>query len=427
VSAEHLAPRVALRTLGCKVNRAESESVAESLLGRGVELVAAAADADVVVINTCTVTGEADAKARKAVRRALGAGAGPIVVVTGCLAALDPDGLARLGRRVVVEADKSRVVARVAEVLGHDALGTAAGTRGPAPARTDSGFRTRVMVKVQDGCDHRCSYCIVPDARGAPRSVPAAQVVRRVSELACAGTREIVLTGVNIGRYADEGTDLGGLVERVGATGVPRIRISSIEPLDLTHDLLETLSCTPALLPHLHVPLQSGCDRTLQEMLRGYGTAVFADALRRARAALPGLAVTTDVIVGFPGETDDDFAESLAFVEACAFAKLHVFRYSKRPGTPAAGLPGHVDPRELTERAARMRALGDDLAARYACSRLGQTADLLVESIHGPSAHGTTEDYLRADTDAAGLSEGEVARVRLLSIDNGRMTAARIL
>jgi threonylcarbamoyladenosine tRNA methylthiotransferase MtaB len=407
------------------VNRAESEAVAESLLARGVEV--SETDADVVVINTCTVTAEADAKARKAVRRAHGAGAdGPVVVVTGCLAALDPDGMARLGARVVVEADKSRVAQRVAGLLGRGVPGTPEGTGPIVPDRGRVRLRTRVAVKVQDGCDHRCSYCIVPDARGAPRSVPVAEVADRVSELAGAGTREVVLTGINIGRYGDAGVGLAGLVERVAATGVQRIRISSIEPLDLTDALLETLSRTPALVPHLHVPLQSGCDRTLAGMERGYDTAGFAEVLARARERLPGLAVTTDVIVGFPGETEEDFEESLAYLRECGFARLHVFRYSRRPGTPAASMAAQLDPRTIAERAGRMRRLGAGLLARYARSRLGRTAELLVESIDGPVALGTTEDYLRVEIDAAGLSEGDVAHVRLESIDGVRMTAERI-
>jgi threonylcarbamoyladenosine tRNA methylthiotransferase MtaB len=419
---------VALRTLGCKVNRAESEAVAEALLGRGAGLVDADADADVVVINTCTVTGEADAKARKAIRRALGAGAdGPVVVVTGCLAALDPEGLTRLGPRVIVEADKSRVAGRVAKLLGADTGAEAAGSDGLAEVRTQSAFRTRVMLKVQDGCDHRCSYCIVPDARGAPTSVPAEEVVRRAGRLAEAGTREIVLTGINIGRYADGDTDLAALVERVATTGISRIRLSSIEPLDLSERLLATLARTPQVMPHLHVPLQSGCDATLLAMRRGYTSAAFADALARARAALPGLAVTTDVIAGFPGESDADFARSIAFVEECGFAKLHVFRYSKRPGTPAAGMRGHVGPREAAERAARMRTLGEDLAAAYARSRLGGSADLLVESVDAGRAEGTTEDGLRACMDAAGHVVGDVVRVRLEGIRDRRVVATPCL
>jgi threonylcarbamoyladenosine tRNA methylthiotransferase MtaB len=406
--------RVAVRTLGCKVNRTESEALAEELLGSGVELVDDEDAADVVVVNTCTVTGEADAKARKAIRQALRAALEPIVVVTGCLAALDPSGLQGLSTRVVAEADKRRVAARViAAAAGRGGpprvlqAGGAAERRGvpgrslserrtPSARGSAAGFRTRATVKVQDGCDHRCTYCIVPDARGNPVSVPAADVVARVAALRAAGTREVVLTGINIGRYADapEVPDFAALVQAVAGTGVERIRISSIEPLDLTDDLVAALADTPAAMPHLHVPLQSGCDRTLDAMRRGYTAAHYANALRRARVALPGLAVTTDVIVGFPGETEADFAESLAFVEGCGFVKLHVFRYSARPGTQAVGMPGRLDPRESAARAKAMRALGERLATGHAHARVGGRASVLVERVDGFVAAGTSEDYL---------------------------------
>jgi threonylcarbamoyladenosine tRNA methylthiotransferase MtaB len=420
VAAEARVPRVAVRTLGCKVNRTESEAIAEDLLCRGVDIAGSGEAAEVVVVNTCTVTGEADAKARKAVRRALAGAGEPAVVVTGCLAAIDPEGVRALGDRVIVEIDRSLVASRVANLLG----GRAAETTAPpgaavVPARSGPAFLTRVMVKVQDGCDHRCSYCIVPDARGGPRSVPASSVEARVARLADAGTAEVVLTGVNIGRYADGGTDLAGLVERLGATGIRRIRVSSIEPLDLTEGLLAALARTPPVMPHLHVPLQSGCDGTLEAMRRGYTAAEFADALRRSRAALPGLAVTTDVIVGFPGESDADFAASLAFVEACAFTKLHVFRYSRRRGTPAADMPGQIPPPVIAARAAVMRALGEGLAARHAASRVGGIADVLIESARGVATAGTTEDYLRIEVEGSQASPGDVVRVRLVGGDGG--------
>jgi len=417
--------RVAVRTLGCKVNRTESEALVEELLGAGASLVDEA-DADVVVVNTCTVTAEADAKARKAVRQALRAAGEPIVVVTGCLAALDAAGLQALGTRVVVDADKDRLAERVvARVAGRSldrAGGAPGGGQDPRPGRT------RATVKVQDGCDHRCSYCIVPDARGNPVSVPAAAVVGRVAALMAAGTQEVVLTGVNIGRYADAGggaPDLAALVEAVAATGVSRIRISSIEPADLTPVFVATLAAIPAVMPHLHVPLQSGCDRTLQAMGRGYATVDFAAALARARAALPGLAVTTDVIVGFPGETDADFAESLASVEACGFTRLHVFRYSPRPGTPAAAMPDRPDARTVADRARAMRALGERLAGTHARARAGGLAHVLVERVADGVAEGTSEDYLhvRVRLDADGkqwtVRAGDVLPVEIVSAERG--------
>jgi threonylcarbamoyladenosine tRNA methylthiotransferase MtaB len=415
-------PLVALRTLGCKVNRSESDALADELTAAGVALTSDEAAAAVIVINSCTVTGEADAKTRKAVRHALAAPGAPTVVVTGCLAVLNADVLRGLGSRVIVESEKTLVAAVVLRALNgvggggvrREILqGGGAAKRRGVPARSldraegipDAGGlsgvpkrRTRATVKVQDGCDHRCSYCIVPDARGPARSVPAADVVARVAALASGDTAEVVLTGVNIGRYADAAggaCDLAALVQAVAATGIRRIRISSIEPLDLTPRLLDVLASLPAVMPHMHVPLQSGCDATLRAMRRGYHTREFADALARARATLPGLAVTTDVIAGFPGETDAHFSETLSFVEECAFTRLHVFRYSRRAGTPAATMPAPVPPRTIAARATALRALGDRLAVSYAASRLGGEADVLVEKVAGRTAEGTSGDYLR--------------------------------
>jgi threonylcarbamoyladenosine tRNA methylthiotransferase MtaB len=269
-------------------------------------------------------------------------------------------------------------------------------------------------VKVQDGCDNRCAYCIVPDARGVPRSVPAEYVVARVAGLHASGTAEVVLTGVNIGTYGAEGApDLAALVKLVAATGVRRIRISSIEPPDLSERLLEVLAALPAVAPHLHVPLQSGCDRTLAAMGRRYDTASYACRLSLARDALPGLAVTSDVIAGFPGETDEDFAASAGFIEACGFAKLHVFRYSRRSGTPAATAPDQVTPAVKAVRARTLREMSGRFERAHANARAGQPAMLLVEAVRDGCARGTTEDYLRVSAESPGARAGDLVRVVL--------------
>ncbi len=379
---------VAFRTLGCKVNRAESEDIAADLLGRGVR-VTDADHAAVVVINTCTVTAEADAKARKAVRQALKAAGGPIVVVTGCLAALDADALRALGSRVVVEADKNVVADRVAEALELADRSAAA-----SPVRVGEGFRTRVMVKIEDGCDAFCTYCIVPHARGLPRAVPLDTVVGEVERLVAAGVKEVVLTGINLGRYRDGVAGLAAVVEAVAATGVRRLRLSSIEPMDLDDHLLGVLAATPAFCAHLHVPLQSGSDAVLSAMGRAYTLAEYAERVSAARAALPGLALTTDVIAGFPGETDRDAARTEQACEELAFAKLHVFRYSARTGTSAAGMP-QVDPSLRQRRAEGLRNLDHRLRERFLTAHAGSTAEVLVERVADGYAEGTTRDYIR--------------------------------
>ncbi|MDO9557161.1 MAG: MiaB/RimO family radical SAM methylthiotransferase [Coriobacteriia bacterium] len=409
---------VAMRTLGCKVNRVEAEKVTAQLLGSGVRVVGER-DASVVIVTTCTVTAEADHKARKAVRHALNLPQAPIVVVSGCLAAIDPDGLAALGERVVVEADTDAVAARVAALLG-----TSVGDRLTGP-RVGDAFRTRAVVKVEDGCDAFCAYCIVPYARGVPRSVPLAEVVAEVSSLVDAGVAEIVLTGINIGRYTDSGADLPGLIEAVAATGVRRLRVSSIEPGDVSERFLAVAARVPSFCAHIHVPLQAGCDRTLSAMGRTYDTAAYASVLTRIRDAFPGAAITTDVLTGFPGESDVDFDRTLTFVRACGFSRLHVFRYSPRTGTPAAVMAEKVPVAVKSERARRLRALDADLRARFAEAHVGSDAEVLVERLGDDGmAEGTTREYLRVIMQGRGLAEGDVVTAHLAGVERGRMTAA---
>jgi len=397
---------VAFRTLGCKVNRVESESIAAELLAAGARMVDDD-EADVVIINTCTVTGEADSKVRKAVRHALAAPHAPIVVVTGCGVALNPTSFSALGTRVVIEPDKDRVAGRVTELLAlHETTGLIT-ARGP-------GFRTRALLKVQDGCDAFCAYCIVPYARGVPRAVPLDQIASQARALVDAGAREIVLTGINIGRYVHGDATLADVVEAVAASGVERLRLSSIEPLHLTSEFLRVLSQTPSCCPHLHVPLQSGSDAVLSAMGRRYTAAQFAERIAAARAALPGLAVTTDVMCGFPGETDEDALATLQLCESVGFSALHVFRYSARPGTPAATMPGRIAPRVIAARAARLRAYGERLQADHVASRIGSSACVLVETAKADeSGRGTTEDHLRVTVPGAASQVGQSLRVCL--------------
>ena len=413
---------VALKTLGCKVNRAESDAIAARLIGRGVSFVAED-DAAVVIVDTCTVTGEADRKARKAVRHAIGLPQRPVVVVTGCLAAIDGEMLAGLGERVVVEPDKDAVPNRVADLLG---IRRTAATPAPGAAalRTGPAFRTRVTVKIEDGCDAFCTYCIVPHARGLPRSIPLSDVIAEVEALAAAGIAEVVLSGINLGRYADTatGATLPDVVEAVAATGIARIRLSSVEPNDLTPRLLDALARTEAVCRHLHVPLQSGADAVLRAMGRPYTVGEYAERIEAARTALPGLAVTADVIAGFPGESEMDAQATLDNIRDLGFSRLHVFRFSRRSGTPAAEMPGRVEPSDVARRADELRALDAELRESYARSRIGTMAEVLIESVDagvsgGLVATGTTREYLRVRGDGTGRAAGEVYTCRLLALE----------
>ena len=350
-------PRVALKTMGCRLNRVETDSMALALERTGCELVSEQ-DADVVVINTCAVTGEAEAKCRKVVRHTLSLPQRPFVIATGCMASLFSDELSGLSERVTVERDKGRIADSVAQAFagsgGEGDVEPVASIDVGAPTPTG---RTRPGIKVQDGCDNRCTFCIVWKARGAARSVPPEDVA------------DLVLR-------------LPGLLEYLmEETTVDRLRLSSMEPPDITRELCETIAASDGrIAPFLHVCLQSGCDATLERMGRVYDTALYRDVVATARELIPGLALGCDLIVGFPGETDVEFAESLNFCHEMDFAKMHVFRYSKRPGTPAATMPGQVAPDVAAERSRMMRDLAAEMRRSNAQRIVGERDLVLVQA-----------------------------------------------
>ena len=385
-------PSVAYVNLGCRVNRVETDLIADELTRTGLA-VSPEEEAQAVVINTCAVTAEAVAKARKAVRHAASLPQAPLVVATGCVANLFADELAALAPNVTVERDKSRVPAAVLEGLGAGAL--AVGDDGEllsgalvvsASTPTPTG-RTRPGIKIQDGCDNRCTYCIVWKARGASRSVDAARVRELVLRSLERGASEVVLTGINLGVYRSQLPDgrevaLPGLLAwLLETTPVGRIRLSSIEPPDVTDDLLSTMAAfNGRIAPFLHICLQSGCDATLKRMARAYDTAYFRSAVVRAHEFLPQASLGTDLIVGFPGETDEEFEQSLSFCREMGFSRMHVFRYSKRPGTPAATEEGQVDPHVMAERSARARNLAHELRTREAARLVGMDDFVCVQA-----------------------------------------------
>lgn len=402
-------PAVAFVTLGCKVNRAESETLSTGLAARGIPTTAEE-NADLVVLNTCTVSAEADAKVRKALRRLLSLPRHPIVAVTGCLAALGPEALSELGERVVVLSDRDHALAGIVGLLGDP----------PADHRDVESphlnmIRTRALVKVQDGCDARCSYCIVPDARGGPRSIAREDVLSAVNEAVAVGAREVVLTGVNLGEYSHAGMRLPELTLAVLDSGVQRVRISSIEPTSIDSAMLDLLAMEPRLCGHLHIPLQSGSNRILEAMRRRYSAEDFARLLADVRAARPTVAITTDVIAGFPGESEADAEATELFCESSGFTRLHVFRYSERPGTPAARMSGRVDPRVRSERAARLRTLDSRLRSSHAEAAVGTVARVLVESCSEGRGVGVSEDYLRVGFPCEEDLTGRLVDVRVTS------------
>lgn len=415
-------PKVAVINLGCRVNRVELDAMASGLVIAGCDIVAED-EASLVVINTCAVTGEAEKKCRKAIRRAAGLPQAPIVVATGCVASLFEDEVAQLAGGVIVEPDKSKVVARCLVLLGLDQVGPAE-RDGAIPMVTG---RSRPGIKVQDGCDNRCTYCIVWKARGAGRSVDVAPIVDAVRSQSSQGVGEVVLSGINLGRYGgvDENGNqvrLSGLLERLlSETDIGRIRLSSIEPPDVDGDLLGLMGTSHGrIAPFLHIPLQSGCDRTLSRMGRTYDAASYASVVAAARDRIPQLALACDLIVGFPGETDGDFDESMAFCRDMGFAKMHVFRYSPRPGTPAATYSDQVDPQTKADRGERLRSLANEMRQSYALSLVGTDQVVCVES----EGRGTTGGLVEALVDG-GSTVGSLVCSKPSAVMSGTLLDCR--
>jgi len=388
--------KICLLSLGCKLNQSEMESLARRFAMAGHEIVHRAREADLCILNTCTVTHIAARKSRQALRRLRRDNPTAFLVATGCYAQMSPGEIAQLRDvdMIVGNAGKENLPELIASRLSGlmpspDSPAVAGAT--PLGPFAEAAFRTRAFVKIQDGCDNACTYCIVTVARGAASSRPASEVVAEVQRRVAEGYREVVLTGAHIGAFGQErGESLADLVRRLLVeTDVSRLRLSSIEPWDFTPELL-ALWPNPRLCRHLHLPLQSGCDATLARMGRRYTTAYYREIVEAMRRAVPGIAITTDMIVGFPGETEAEFAASMAFVRQMEFARLHVFAYSRREGTLAATMPAQVPPSVKEERSAQMRQLGEAMACAFRASFVGETLDVLWENRLSPGPEGTS-------------------------------------
>jgi threonylcarbamoyladenosine tRNA methylthiotransferase MtaB len=417
-----MSPRVAFQTLGCRLNQAESDHMAEELGGFG--FVPADGDApDVVVINTCTVTREATKASRSAIRRAIREHPEAKVVVIGCYAVSNPDDIEAIAGvdAVLSNDDKEAFVEALGKRPATKPL-LQVGTRarsGPAPPRSFSP-RVRANLKVQTGCDEWCTFCIIPTTRGPLRSFEETDLVAEARARVTAGARELVLTGVHLGKYSFDrkGTerDLVRLLERLlSIDGVLRIRLSSILSQHLTDELVGLMAREPRLCRHLHVPLQSGDDGVLRAMHRPYDIERYIDSVSRAQQAIPGLALASDVIVGFPGESELAFERTMEVVRQIGFSKLHVFRHSARPETPAASMPGEIAPDVKRERSRRLIALGNEIRREFLTAHLGRVLHVLVEDervIDGSGVcSGQTDDYVRVWFEGRG-NLGELVPVR---------------
>jgi len=437
----------AIVNLGCKVNQSEMEAAARLLRSRAVNVVGGHDRADLVLVNTCTVTAEADAKSRAAVRRARRTSPDAEIVVTGCSVQVAPEPLAAADPRArLVDNDgKATLLAELDELVGRPgatsgsmdrALPTISGVE-LASAVDDRAAveRTRAFVKVQDGCSFHCTYCIIPAARGPERSLAPETILADVRRALAAGHREIVLTGINIGTYDGGWSERGprgshraaaltlaGLVRRlVAETDVERIRLSSIEPQHVDDELLAAWTdAAGRCLPHFHLPLQSGDDGVLRRMGRRYDSAAYAATVARLRAAIPGVAIHGDVIVGFPTEDAGAWDRSLAFVGSIGFAGIHVFRYSERPGTPAARMAGAVDEPTRKRRAAELLAIATECRAAFAAAHAGLSGRVLFETrLDDGRWVGHAEDHvLVAAPSPGGIDlENSIAQVMIDGID----------
>jgi threonylcarbamoyladenosine tRNA methylthiotransferase MtaB len=416
-------PTVALHTLGCKLNAAETAAIGRRFLERGYMLVPVGEAADVCVINTCTVTARADRECRQIIRRALRAPRDPKLVVTGCYAQLRPEEVASIpGVDLVLGAREKFDVLSYLDAFDegrapavHVSAAGGGGDFGPA-ATSPADDRTRAFLKVQDGCDYTCSFCTIPRARGTSRSQSVEATVRQAEELVGRGYREIVLTGVNVGDYGRaSGASLLDLLRALeGVQGLARLRVSSIEPNLLSDGIIEAVASSAVLCPHFHLPLQSGDDAVLRLMRRRYTTADYAARVEAIRDRIPDAGIGADVIVGFPGETEAQFARTAEFLAALPVSYLHVFTYSERPDTPAARFPGAISPRERQRRNAVLRAIGEKKRLAFHASMVGRTVPVLLEGeVKDDRRMGLAANYARVavraqDGRPGGLRENSV-------------------
>lgn len=415
--------------MGCKVNQNETDAIVSSLIQAGFQEVPFEEKADLYVINTCTVTHLADRKSRQMVRRAIKNNPTAMVVVTGCYAQTSPgDVLGINGVDLVIGTqDRHRLL---------DLLEEAKAARKPLNVVGDimqaddfeeitgeelHPHMVRAYLKIQEGCNQYCSYCIIPYARGPVRSRPLERVLEAAKQLVYSGYKEIILTGIHTGAYGSDlrpQMDLAGLVgELVRISDLKRLRISSLDPNEINEELLQVMTSSPILCPHLHISLQSGDDEILGRMNRHYDTAYYLSLVERIRRILPDIAFTTDIMVGFPGETEEAFQNTYDLVEKIGFSGLHVFKYSPRKGTAAASFPDQISPQVKEERSKRLIALGERLSREYARKYLGRTVEVLAEQrveINGENFwEGHSGNYLKILFAENGDYKGQLVSVSL--------------
>jgi threonylcarbamoyladenosine tRNA methylthiotransferase MtaB len=376
--------RVAISTLGCKTNQFESAAMKEQLTATGYHVVPFTEPADIYIVNSCTVTARTDAETRRLIRRARRLNPDSRIIATGCYAQVAPGELEKMPELDCILGNQEKQdIAALLETSPNSVSDIATISRAEPLKLTSFAEHTRAFLQIQNGCNSFCSYCIVPYARGRSRSVISNEILQGARDLATNGFKEIVLTGIHLGAYGLElppPTSLTALVRQIESESiVPRLRIGSIEPNEVTEELLELMTTSESICPHLHLPLQSGSDAVLKRMGRGYSAEFFRGLMERISAAMPDAFIGADVIAGFPGETEEEFAETVRLIEELPFSDLHVFPYSRRPGTKAADMPGHLPAHIITERAAQLRSIAARKKTLFFEHFVGRELGVLVQ------------------------------------------------
>lgn len=415
-------------TLGCKVNQYETQAIEALLVSRGHKPCAEGEIADAVIVNTCAVTAEAGRKSRQAIHRLREENPGAVAAVLGCYSQLSPDAVQKLGADIVYgTADRLKLIDAVEKAVatgeGEKALDKPFERRvfEELPAGAVSGH-TRALLKIQDGCVNFCSYCIIPYTRGRVRSLPMEAAVRQAAELDKKGYRELVITGIEIASY---GVDLPGRPDLADvvcaiAAAAPhmRLRLGSIEPSVITEDFCKKIAACGSVCRHFHLSLQSGCDATLKAMNRKYDTARFYEAMQLLRRYFPDCGMTCDVIVGFPGETEEHQLETLDFLKKAQFSDAHIFPYSRRPGTPADKMDGQIDRATKAKRSKQARAVVAETRRRFLESMIGKALPVLFETKEGECWQGHSDNYLEVRAEGENL-RGTVHNVRIDAVSEG--------
>jgi len=425
--------KVAITTLGCKTNQFESATMIEQFQEAGYTIVPFSETADIYVVNSCTVTARSDAETRRLIRRARRLNPAARIVATGCYAQVSPDELARMPEVDVVLGNTEKLDTTLLATSMEDRVATADSESGSSPLRLSSfAEHTRAFLQVQNGCNTFCAYCIVPYARGRSRSVAASEVLDGIRRLTGNGFREVVLTGIHLGAYGLDLSPPSSLEELIAGilntTSLQRLRIGSVDPNEFGDRLITLCANSPNICRHFHIPLQSGCDDTLQRMGRPYSRRQCRELLDKITSVMPEAFIGSDIIAGFPGESDGEFEDTCAFVEELPIADLHVFPFSKRPGTRAAGMQDQIRSAVVSQRAARLRAIAARKKGLFLERSIGRELLVLGQQFDEASGiiRGISREYIQAEFPGSAADINMECRVRCVSLREGRAVCCKL-